>query len=259
VLDVCVEVSRDSAGHEDLPTIGIVGQPNVGKSSLVNALMGEKVVSVSRSCGHTKHWQTHVLERDGEPFARLVDSPGLIFATAWNHSDEGHESVSPRHVFECSGLYPIPQIRETYSAIRFIAEHVPLEDLYSLHLDEENYDPYWSPYSICGTFAEKRGYTIQGGGPDFHRAGLEILRDVVDGYVLLAFRPPRDLSGQSLKQAGSSSHQFVGSASAVLQCPARHIKSESEGEDNDDGEESSDEDELATSEPSANAFANLSE
>ncbi|KAF9406178.1 hypothetical protein HW555_013361 [Spodoptera exigua] len=39
-------------------SIGCVGQPNVGKSSLLNALMGRCVVSVSKTPGHTKHFQT---------------------------------------------------------------------------------------------------------------------------------------------------------------------------------------------------------
>lgn len=35
------------------------------------------------------------------------------------------------------------------------------------------------------------GYVLSKGGmPDMHRAGLEIIRDVVDGYVLVAFDKP---------------------------------------------------------------------
>lgn len=53
----------------------IVGHPNVGKSSLINALMGKKVVSTSRTPGHTKHFQTIFLT----PQVRLCDCPGLVF------------------------------------------------------------------------------------------------------------------------------------------------------------------------------------
>jgi ribosome biogenesis GTPase A len=56
-------------------TIGCVGQPNTGKSSLINALMGKKVVSVSKTPGHTKHFQTIFLTQN----VRLCDCPGLIF------------------------------------------------------------------------------------------------------------------------------------------------------------------------------------
>lgn len=36
-------------------TVGCVGGPNVGKSSLMNALMGKKVVSVSKTPGKSEH------------------------------------------------------------------------------------------------------------------------------------------------------------------------------------------------------------
>ena len=38
--------------------VGTLGHPNVGKSSLINGIMGRKVVSTSRTPGHTKHFQT---------------------------------------------------------------------------------------------------------------------------------------------------------------------------------------------------------
>ena len=51
------------------------GYPNVGKSSLMNGLVGHKVVSVSKTPGHTKHFQTIYLT----PHVKLCDCPGLVF------------------------------------------------------------------------------------------------------------------------------------------------------------------------------------
>jgi ribosome biogenesis GTPase A len=56
-------------------TLGFTGYPNVGKSSVLNSIVGHKVVSVSRTPGHTKHFQTIHLT----PTVRLCDCPGLVF------------------------------------------------------------------------------------------------------------------------------------------------------------------------------------
>jgi len=55
--------------------LGLIGHPNVGKSSMVNHLMGEKVVSVKATPGHTKILQTLQLNEN----TCLCDSPGVVF------------------------------------------------------------------------------------------------------------------------------------------------------------------------------------
>ncbi|CAJ0947937.1 unnamed protein product [Ranitomeya imitator] len=42
-------------------TVGLVGYPNVGKSSTINTILGNKKVSVSATPGHTKHFQGKLL------------------------------------------------------------------------------------------------------------------------------------------------------------------------------------------------------
>lgn len=56
------------------------GFPNVGKSSVLNSLVGRKVVSVSRTPGHTKYFQTYYLT----PTVKLCDCPGLVFPSLVN-------------------------------------------------------------------------------------------------------------------------------------------------------------------------------
>lgn len=55
VLDV--EGLKEAFKALDKQTIGLVGYPNVGKSSTINALMGEKKVAVASTPGKTKHFQ----------------------------------------------------------------------------------------------------------------------------------------------------------------------------------------------------------
>jgi predicted GTPase len=56
-------------------SIGVVGEPNLGKSSLINALFGSRVVSRSSTPGHTKHLQSLYLNRS----TAVIDCPGVIF------------------------------------------------------------------------------------------------------------------------------------------------------------------------------------
>lgn len=60
---------------EPLP-IGLIGQPNVGKSSLLNALLGTTRVRASKTPGKTKHFQTILWgpARD----IKIIDCPGLV-------------------------------------------------------------------------------------------------------------------------------------------------------------------------------------
>lgn len=56
-------------------TVGVVGYPNVGKSSLINSLKRTKVCAVAAQAGHTKDIQSVQLERG----MRIIDSPGVVF------------------------------------------------------------------------------------------------------------------------------------------------------------------------------------
>jgi ribosome biogenesis GTPase A len=109
-----------------------------------------------------------------------------------------------------SGLFPISQVREPYSAIRYLAERLPVEQIYQLVPPADDYNPerpyVWSPFMLCEAYAIKRGYNTKNGRPDTYRGALEILRDAVDGAVCLYFDPPpiRPTSATATPAADSS-------------------------------------------------------
>nr|MDQ3821959.1 ribosome biogenesis GTPase Der [Actinomycetota bacterium] len=79
LLDAIVErlpgSGRFVPGDEAI-RVAILGRPNVGKSSLLNALLGRERVIVSEVPGTTRDAIDTVLERDGRTFV-LVDTAGL--------------------------------------------------------------------------------------------------------------------------------------------------------------------------------------
>jgi GTP-binding protein len=66
----------DEEGRDDHPRIAIVGRPNVGKSTLVNRLLGEERVVVFEEPGTTRDSINVDFERSGKKYT-LIDTAGL--------------------------------------------------------------------------------------------------------------------------------------------------------------------------------------
>ena len=78
ILDKIVKVlpQKEDIVYEDAITFSIIGRPNVGKSSLMNALLGESRSIVSNIVGTTRDSVDSSFERDGQQFV-VIDTAGL--------------------------------------------------------------------------------------------------------------------------------------------------------------------------------------
>jgi large subunit GTPase 1 len=167
-------------------TIGLVGYPNVGKSSTINSLIGAKKVSVSATPGKTKHFQTiHLSDR-----VLLCDCPGLVFP---NFATTKAELV-------CNGILPIDQLREYTGPATIVAQRIPqhfLEKVYGMKITirppEEGGTGMPTASELLRAYAKARGFATTGhGGPDESRAARHILKDYVSGKLLYCHPPPHD-------------------------------------------------------------------
>ncbi|MGA9239387.1 ribosome biogenesis GTPase Der [Robiginitalea sp.] len=77
LLDALVEVLPDAAlPEDDLPRFAVVGRPNAGKSSFINALLGEERYIVTDVAGTTRDSIDTTYNRFGFDF-KLVDTAGI--------------------------------------------------------------------------------------------------------------------------------------------------------------------------------------
>ncbi|KAK4046022.1 hypothetical protein OIV83_006426 [Microbotryomycetes sp. JL201] len=164
--------------------VGLVGYPNVGKSSTINALIGEKKVSVSSTPGKTKHFQTIRLSPD----VLLCDCPGLVFP----------QFAATQADLVCDGVLPIDQLREFTGPVSLITLRIPqdvLEGTYGLRIKTQPVSEGGSgtptAAEFLSTYAIGRGFFTGGqGNPDLSRAARYILKDYVRGKLLYCVPPP---------------------------------------------------------------------
>ncbi|KAI5181227.1 large subunit GTPase 1 [Nematocida sp. AWRm80] len=95
-------------------TIGMIGYPNVGKSSTINSLFKRKIVKTSIVPGKTKSIQT--LDLDG---LTLCDCPGMVFPSF----------VTLKQDLILNGILSLDQTKDIYGCLELIVKRIGIRAL----------------------------------------------------------------------------------------------------------------------------------
>jgi nuclear GTP-binding protein len=176
LLGLLKNYARSSGGGgKTCITVGIIGYPNVGKSSILNTLKRSRAVGVSPKPGFTTSMQEVVLDKN----LRLVDSPGVVF----DDSDEvnGAETLLRNCVNPDSVEDPIPGVQALLN--KCSAESLMMT--YAIPAFARG-----DVMMFLAMIAKKNGKVLKGGIPDKESAARLVLRDWNSGKIPYFTRPP---------------------------------------------------------------------
>lgn len=101
-MKVLAEFVTSAAGAEGFPTDGtpelaIVGRSNVGKSTLINALVRQKLARTSAAPGKTRLANFYRVTAEGKPAFYLVDLPGYGYARGGHKTREEFDKLAAEY------------------------------------------------------------------------------------------------------------------------------------------------------------------
>lgn len=147
----------------------VVGVPNVGKSTLINRLVGKKAVKVGNTPGVTKSLGWIRIHKDIE----LLDSPGILWPKLENQE----------HAFNLACLSSIKEeILNNEEISRYIIKKLALE-YPKLLMQRYVLDNVDDIDLIFDKIARKRGCLQKGGIIDYDKVYLVIIRDLKEGFI----------------------------------------------------------------------------
>eukprot|EP00659_Diplonema_papillatum_P008476 gene8476-13075_t len=172
---------KGKKGGKKTVSVGLIGYPNVGKSSVINTIRNKKVCKVAPIPGETKVWQYVNLSKS----IFLIDCPGVIH-------DSDHKNNDVQAVLK--GIVRVERIGEDKEAvIQTILEIIKKEDLMKTYEIKEEWE---SPDDFLDKIAIHRGKLLRGGVPDRDIAGRMVVNDWIRGRLPWFNAPPFESNQQ---------------------------------------------------------------
>nr|GMD75998.1 guanine nucleotide-binding protein-like NSN1 [Ipomoea batatas] len=154
-------------------TVGIIGLPNVGKSSLINSLKRSHVVNVGSTPGLTRSMQEVQLDKN----VKLLDCPGVVML----RSAENDASIALRN---CKR---IEKLEDPIGPVKEILKLCPAAKLVTLY-KVPNFE---TADDFLQKVATLRGKLKKGGIVDIDAAARIVLHDWNEGKIPYYTMPPK--------------------------------------------------------------------
>lgn len=145
-------------------SVGFIGYPNVGKSSVINTLRSKKVCKVAPIAGETKVWQYITLMRR----IYLIDCPGVVYPSAETDTEK-----------VLKGVVRVELINNPEDYIETVLERVRHE-----HLEKTYQVKDWTTATeFLEKVAFRSGKLLKKGDPDISIVARMILNDFQRGKL----------------------------------------------------------------------------
>lgn len=177
LIQLLRQFSRLHADKKQI-SVGFIGYPNTGKSSIINTLRKKAVCSVAPIPGQTKVWQYVTLMKR----IYLIDCPGVVPI-----STEDDETATV-----LKGVVRVENVRNPEDHIPGILERVKPEYLSRTY----EISSWTDSTDFLSKVAQATGKLLRGGDPDLGTVAKMILHDWIRGRIPYYVPPPPKTSGE---------------------------------------------------------------
>ncbi|XP_057888255.1 guanine nucleotide-binding protein-like 3 isoform X1 [Melospiza georgiana] len=153
--------------------VGVVGFPNVGKSSIINSLKGKRACNVGLTRGVTKSMQAVHLDKQ----TKMLDSPSII-------ADPSNSALALalRSIIDPEGS----DSAVVLEGVNAIINHCSKQQV-MMHY---NIPDFRDPEEFLSLLAQKRGMLKKGGVPDIENMAKLVLCDWTGARIKYYSQPP---------------------------------------------------------------------